>query len=235
MRKTLLILFLITTTISFAQLPKNLLIPSKENYTYDEYDGSIYMKSRFKESSVIDEKSSSYDAKLKYNILDDAIMHSSNSGIYELAKTPTIHARIDGDYFYYCNFKNQRGLNRDGYYILIELTDQYRIYKRLTLDITDPEEKGPVSSGITAPGNVKTITTYYIEESGIIMELPMNKKGLLATFSDKQNELKEYIKKGKIRVRKEDDLIRLVARYNALKSDETSQNRSLLSTADGNR
>jgi len=118
---------------------------------------------------------------------------------------------------------------------LIELTDQYRIYKRLTLDITDPEEKGPVSSGITAPGNVKTITTYYIEESGIIMELPMNKKGLLATFSDKQNELKEYIKKGKIRVRKEDDLIRLVARYNALKSDETSQNRSLLSTADGNR
>ncbi|WP_271767377.1 hypothetical protein [Aquimarina algiphila] len=236
MKRILLVLCLAAFSASFAQIPTSLLVPTSRVNTFDEYDGSIYLKSRYKESSVIDEKSSAYDAKLKYNIYNDGLEHTSKSGeLYELVKRPTVHARIDGDYFYYCNFKSPRGLDREGYYVLVELTDRYRIYKRFTLEIKDPEKKAVVSSGIAEPGSIRTITSYYIEEAEVIMELPLNKKEMLATFSDKENELKEYIKKEKIRLKKEEDLIRFVARYNALKSDETSQNRSLLSNATSGR
>ncbi len=236
MKRTLPFILLAAFYASFAQIPSSLLVPTSKISSYDDYEGSIYMKFRYKESSVIDEKSSAFDAKLKYNIYTDALEFVSKSGdLFELVKNPTIHARIDGDYFYYCDFKSQRGIDRRGYYVLVELTDRYRIYKRFTLEIKDPKEQAAVSSGVAEPGSIRMNTSYFIEEAGVIMELPLNKKEMLAAFSDKENELKEYLKKEKIRLKKEEDLIRFVARYNALKSDEVSQNRSLLSNANSDR
>ncbi len=231
MNKLLLSLFLIMSSALFAQLPRDLLTSTQRVSTFDEYDGSIYMKSRYKESSIIDEKKGSFDAKLKYNIFSDALEYNQGSKLFEVLKSPTVHARIDGDYFYYCEFKNQRGLQRDGYYVLVELNDNYRIYKRFTLDIKDPSQSSLTQT--SEPGQLRMITSYFLEESGKIMELPMNKKDMLATLSDKEDELKAYLKKEKIRLKKEEDLIRLVARYNALKSTDEGPSQSLLSTRSG--
>ncbi|MEB3344102.1 hypothetical protein U6A24_01450 [Aquimarina gracilis] len=228
MRRILLLLFLTTTSALFAQLPRDLLSSSERVTTFDEYDGSMYMKSRYKESSVIDEKAGTFDAKLKYNVFTDALEYSQGSKLFEVVKSPTVHARIDGDYFYYCEFKTPRGLKRTGYYVLVELNDKYRIYKRFTLKIKEPTRNTLTQAN--EAGELRMITTYYLEESGLIMELPMNKKDMLATFSDKEGELKEYLKKEKIRLKKEEDLIRLVARYNALKSSDNNPSQSLLST-----
>lgn len=228
MRKILLFTCLALSSTIFAQLPRDLLKSISPDYTFEEYEGSIYMKSNYKESSIIHEKSGTFDAKLKYNIHSDALEHRSNSKLYEIVKSQTIHARIDGDYFYYCNFQNQRGLDRSGYYVLVELTEKYRIYKRFTLKIKEPREGVSIGTPIE-PGSIRMRINYYLEESGVIMELPMNKKEMLAAFNDKENELKDYLKKEKIRLRKEEDLIRLVARYNALKSTDSSPSQSLLS------
>ncbi len=228
MRRILLLLFLTITPALFAQLPRDLLTSTERISAFDEYDGSIYMKSRYKESSVIDEKAGTFDAKLKYNVFTDALEYNQGSKIYNVLKSPTVHARIDGDYFYYCDFKSQRGLQRDGYYVLVELNDKYRIYKRFTLQVKEPTRNSLTQTN--EPGQLRMITTYFLEEAGVIMELPMNKKDMLATFNDKEGELKEYLKKEKIRLKKEEDLIRLVARYNALKSSENSPSQSLLST-----
>ncbi len=228
MRKILLLLFLTITPALFAQLPRDLLTSTERVSTFDEYDGSIYMKSRYKESSVIDERAGTFDAKLKYNVFSDGLEYTQGDKLFQVIKSPTVHARIDGDYFYYCDFKTQRGLSRSGYYILVELNDKYRIYKRFTLKIKEPSAN--TLTQINEPGTLRMLTTYFLEEAGVIMELPMNKKDMLAAFKDKEGELKEYLKKEKIRLKKEEDLIRLVARYNALKSSENSPSRSLLST-----
>ncbi len=227
MKKILLLLFLIISSTLLAQLPRNLLKSTERVSTFDEYDGSLYMKARYKESSVIDEKAGAFDAKLKYNIFTDALEYNQGSKLFEVLKSTTIHARIDGDYFYFCEFKTPRGLKREGYYVLVELNDRYRIYKRFTLDIKEPTKNTLTQIG--EAGVLKMITTYYLEEDGMIVELPMNKKQMLATFSDKEDELKAYLKKESIRLRKEEDLIRLVARYNALKSTDSSPSQSLLS------
>ncbi len=229
MRKILLFLFLIISPFLFAQLPQSLLKPTKRISTFDEYDGSIFKSLRYKDASVIDEKSGTFDAKLRYNAYSDALEFKKGSELYKLVNNPTTHARIDGDYYYYCDFKTQRGLRRSGYFILVELNERYRIYKKYIVKITEPEKKGS-TNGIASSGKVQIKTSYYLEERGVIMELPTNKKEILATLSDKEEELKSYIKKEKIKVRKEEDLIRLVSRYNALKSSDANPSRSLLST-----
>ncbi len=229
MRKIILISVFLTNLTFYAQLPQNMLTPTEGIADYEEYEGSLYLKAQYKEASIIDEKLGTIDAKLKYNIFTDALEYKEGSNLYNIYKAPTVHARIDGDYFYYCEFKNTRGVDRSGYYVLVELNDQYRIYKKYTLRIKDP-----ISNEMTHthyPGELRTLTTYYLEENNVILELPMNKKELLASFSDKQEDLKSYLKKEKIRFKKEEDLIRLVSRYNALKSNDSTRTRSLLSNA----
>ncbi|WP_147406095.1 hypothetical protein [Aquimarina sp. BL5] len=229
MRKILQFLFLVMSPVLFAQLPQSLVKPAERISTFDEYDGSIFKHLRYKDASVIDEKSGTFDTKLRYNAYSDALQYKKGSKLFELVKSPTSHARIDGDYYYYCNFKTQRGLKRPGYYVLVELTERYRIYKKYSVKITEPNKKGS-ASGTSTPGKVQIQTAYFLEERGVIMELPMNKKKILAALSDKEEELKVYMKKEKIKVRKEEDLIRLVSRYNALKSTDGGPSRSLLST-----
>ncbi|MFD2564109.1 hypothetical protein [Aquimarina rubra] len=229
MRKKLHVLFLLFSPILFAQLPQSLMEPAKIVTTFDEYDGSVYKNFRYKDASVIDENSGTFDTKLRYNTYTDALELEKGEDLFQLVKNPTSHARIDGDYYYYCNFKTQRGLKRPGYYVLVELNDKYRIYKKYDLKIKKPSKNG-AASGNATPGKLSIETKYFLEERGVIMELPMNKKEILATLSDKEDELKKYIKKERIKVKKEEDLIRLVSRYNALKTTDGSNSRSLLTT-----
>ncbi|MHA7056015.1 hypothetical protein ACWGOQ_0002260 [Aquimarina sp. M1] len=217
------------SSVLFAQLPQSLLKPTERLSTFDEYDGSIFESLRYKDASVIDEKSGTFDTKLRYNAYTDALQHKKGSDLFELVKSTTTHARIDGDYYYYCEFKTQRGLKRPGYYVLVELNERYRIYKKYVVKITEPDKKGSVS-GTATPGKVQIRTDYFLEERGTIMELPTSKKEILAALGDKEEELKAYMKKERIKVRKEEDLIRLVSRYNALKSTGANPSRTLLST-----
>ncbi|MEW7277320.1 hypothetical protein ABW636_01840 [Aquimarina sp. 2201CG1-2-11] len=224
-----IILYISVSSTLFAQLPKSLITPLSKTSDFSNYKGSIYMNYNYEQSTVIHEKSRTYDAELKYNIHTDAIEFNSKGQVYEIKKNVTTHVRIDDSYLYYCNFEDRYGTSRNGYYILVELTDRYRIYKRLTTKIIKPQER--TATSVEVPGIVKINTKYYIEEDQVIMELPKNKKSMLALFSDKEDELKKYLKKEKIRLGKEEDLIRLVARYNALKSSDSLSSKSLLSNS----
>ncbi len=227
MRKILQILFFLATPIVSAQFSQ-VIEPSKKMSELNKYVGSVYLNKDYQKANVIDEKSRSYDARLKYNIYTDGLELKEGGQLREVIKSSTTYARIDNDYYYYCNFKNTRGVKKNGYYILVELNNNYRVYKKYSLKITDPQEMDPMT-GSSVTGKIKLITTYYLENANEIQELPLNKKGILSAFSDKQSELKEYIKKEKIKLKKEEDLIRLVARYNALKNIDLNQPGSLLS------
>ncbi|MHA7056016.1 hypothetical protein ACWGOQ_0002265 [Aquimarina sp. M1] len=226
MRKKLHLLFLLFSPFLFAQLPQSLVEPAEKVTMFYEYDGSVYKNFRYKDASIIDEKSGTFDTKLRYNTYTDALELEKGDNLFQLVKNPTSHARIDGDYYYYCDFKSQRGIEKSGYYVLVELNDRYRIYKKYNLKIREPNKNGAANGNATR-GKLSIQTKYFLEERGVIMELPMNKKEILAALSDKEDELKKYMKKEGIKVKKEEDLIRLVSRYNALKTTDGSRSRSL--------
>ncbi|KAA1243702.1 hypothetical protein [Aquimarina sp. RZ0] len=221
MKKTILFSLLISTPIVFAQLPESLITPIEKIKKFEGYDGYIYKNMSYKDSKVINEKIGTFSSKLKYNIYTDAIELSIDSQLYELKKTPETHVVIKNDYYYYCNFKDQLDRIKSGYYVLVELTNNYRIYKKYTLKIDDPEKSKIIKNSSSNAGTIKLIKTYYLEKNGIINILPTDKKTILITFSDKKKELEKYMKKEKIRLKKEEDLMKLVAKYNALKNMES--------------
>ncbi|GAA4276959.1 hypothetical protein [Aquimarina mytili] len=233
MRKLLQILFIFATPLSYAQFSQPIEV-TEEISTLEKYAGSIYINKEYQRASVIDEKSGTYETKLKYNVYTDALEHTVGGKLHEVIKTPTTYARINNEYYYYCDFQNNHGRKKRGYYILVEMNDLYRVYKKYDLKITEPKEMDPLT-GSAVTGKIKVTTTFYLEDDGVILELPMNKKDILLTFSDKEEELKQYIKKEKIRLKKEEDLLRLVAKYNALKNTGTSPSQSLLSNRAQNK
>ncbi|MFD2564107.1 hypothetical protein [Aquimarina rubra] len=227
MRNILQILIFLTTSSLLAQLPQELLRITQETKVFDTYVGSIYTNKKYQNATIIDEKKGTFDAQVRYNIFNDALEYTKDSNLYEIVKIPTTHVRIDNDYFYYCTFKDERGFKNHGYFVLVELTEQYRIYKKYDLKVTEPKSMD-ADTGTTQVGKIKTIETYYLEENGTAIELPTKKNDLLAMFSDKENELKAYIKKEKIKTRKPEDLVKLVSKYNALRNI-SNPSRSLLS------
>ncbi|WP_299432360.1 hypothetical protein [uncultured Aquimarina sp.] len=228
MRNILQILLFLTTSTLLAQLPQELLKTIQETKVFDSYTGSMYTPKEYQNASIIAEKKGTYDAPIRYNIFNDALEYAEGSKLYEIIKTPTTHVRIENDYFYYCTFKNERGLRRRGYYVLVDQNEQYRIYKQYNLKITEPKTMD-ANTGSAQIGKIKKIETYYLEENGSIIKLPPKKSDLLAVFSDKKDELKKYIKKEKLKVKKTEDLIKLVSKYNALKNIDATPSQSLLS------
>lgn len=232
MKKLLHIVLLGSLHLAFAQLPESLLKPISPDHKFDEYEGMIYEKMLYKDSNVIYEQSgTSFDAKLRYNIFSDAIEFEKGQNLYELIKAPTAHARVGDDYYYYCEFTTADiGMNKHGYYVLIDLTEDYRIYKKYSLKITPPSTRGLEHGTPPTPGKIRKEATYYLEENGIIVELPTDRKKMLNLFDYKKEALASYAKKEKIKFKKESDLIRFISRYNALRNSEDSYPGSLLSS-----
>jgi len=226
-RNTLRIFVLMISPVLFAQLPPSLITPVEETPDFRDYSGSVYKTLAYKKASLINEELGTFKTKLRYNIYTDAIQCKKDSKTYQLIKNKTTHARINEDYFYYCEFRNQRDVNRPGYYVLIELTDNYRIYKKYTIDI-QPPQKRIIIGAADSQGQLSLETTYYLEQDDVIMELPMNKKKMLEALSDKKDELSRYIKEKRINIRKEEDLKHLVSRYNALKATDSNPSTNLL-------
>lgn len=219
MRKILLLLLLLCLQNSFAQLPISLLENTKANLFFQDYEGSIYTSKNYKLSSIVQENTGAYEGKIRYNIYDDRMEHKKENQLYTIQKKENIHIKIDDEYFYYCNFIDMKGFKKHGYYVLVELTNSYKIYKKYTLKIVDPTNTQKVNNQLAEAGKLRKRVTYFLEEGNKITELPMKEKDLLAKFSDQKDNLKSYIKKQKIRFRKEEDLIRFVSKYKMLLSD----------------
>ncbi|MDH7448152.1 hypothetical protein [Aquimarina sp. 2201CG14-23] len=225
MKNILCYLLIVFSPALFAQLPETLLESIDRTEIYRDYEGSIYTHMRYKDANVIDENTGAYRAKLRYNALSGQIEYKKGSKLYTIVKTPKVHVRINKDYYYYSKFRDQRGLEREGYYILVDLNDKYKIYKKYTTKIKEPLMSNVI---VKEKGSMSIVSTYYLEKDGNILELPQKNEELLSTLGDSSSELKDFIVAEKIRLKKEDDLVRLISKYSALKNMNNDTSKGLI-------
>ncbi|MEM6721726.1 MAG: hypothetical protein AAF611_20525 [Bacteroidota bacterium] len=105
-----------------------------------------------------------------------------------------------------------------GYYVQLTTGEKIKLYRK--------DRKKFVESKGAAYGNINKSSAkykeqksgFYIEfgDSGTAIEIPRKKKALIKLFASKEGEIKEFLKKGKIKLNKEEDLIRLVNYANTL-------------------
>ncbi|AXG68507.1 hypothetical protein KORDIASMS9_00722 [Kordia sp. SMS9] len=106
-----------------------------------------------------------------------------------------------------------------GYYIQLTNGEKIKLYRK--------DKKKFVEVTRTAYGSTTTSTSakykeqkseFYIEygDSGSAVKLPKKKKSLIKLFASKQGDIKSFIKKNKIKLTKEQDLVRLINYANSL-------------------
>jgi len=111
-----------------------------------------------------------------------------------------------------------KGEDKLGYYIQLTDGKSIKLYRK--------DRKKFVESKRAAYGNINKTTAKYKEQksefyieygnSGSAVKLPKKKKALVKLFASKENDIKAFIKDKKIKLTKEQDLIKLINYANSL-------------------
>jgi len=149
---------------------------------------------------------------VKYNVVDDEVE-------VKLSATRTI---ILNNSFkkYTIVFKESKEkivtLDEDGkkdpsYFFEVKKTDKASIYKKKTKNFIQATKATDNYSKDKPARFSKLEEIFYIQltPEGSVKELPKKKKAFLAMFQNNQNDVKDFIGKNKIKLNKEEDLVKL--------------------------
>jgi len=177
------------------QLPKNTV-------------GSQYFIEDFIPSKVIINDSISYNAMLRYNAYVDEIELKKNDEISSLFKREYLSAIIENQEYIIKDYIND-GTSKMGYFIKL-LQGKTALYKKQTKNYNPAK---PAKSTYTkdTPPNFTDEINYFIqtENNKILTKIKPKQKSLLELLGN-ESELKKYIKKKDLDLKKESDLIKLI-------------------------
>jgi len=155
---------------------------------YNHLKGSPYEKRTFSFGHVTDELSNkSVNLYLRYNIYNDEIELKAslqpNEKTVALLKKNDISCTINGKYYIYASFINEKNEKKDGYLIEIYKGKNYNLYKRLTSNFT-PKKYPKTSYSQVQLASFDTKIDYYLQKGNAITYLSNKKKSLLREFKN---------------------------------------------------
>ncbi|WP_459211359.1 hypothetical protein [Aquimarina rhabdastrellae] len=215
MKKILPLIFIVLPFFVFGQLPQEYLRSINNASSMEHYQGSMYLTKKASPSSVTKTYSESLEADLHYNLHTDTFEYKNAKRTYGILKNPSIQIEMDNKKFTYHKFKDYYHLNKAGYYVLLEKNTRYRIFKKYILKILEPE-KTLIKSETLNSGKLKLTTSYFLEENNVIIELPKSSKKLLSLFDKHKKEVKEYMKQEKLKLKKEEHLIKILSYFSSI-------------------
>ena len=89
------------------------------------------------------------------------------------------------------------------------------LFKRLRVVLKKADYNSALDIGSRDDKIVKQ-ATYYLNQTLVVTELPSAKNKLASLMGDRGDEVKDFIDRNKLSVRKEDDLVRIFQYYNSL-------------------
>ncbi len=173
--------------------------------SYDDVEGNPFFNKNFLSAKV---EGATNLVPARYNMYTDTIELMNDGTIYELPKANT-YSKItfvnSGETFVYIN----EGINAVGYYLEL-VPGKYRLLKKLKSEFRDAVPALNSFTAATPPKFETEKPIYFIKFGNDFIKIPKNSKELDASFSDKKDALNDFIKTNKIKLNKEEDLIKLI-------------------------
>lgn len=184
-------------------------------------EGSPYYKAEYCSANILSTDYQLYkNVSIKLNLEDNKVVFLSSAG-EEMVGSFDIK-RID---FNDCMDKGKKIIFESGFpstgvqgqNSLYQVLDSGKVrllkYIQVVQEVNKVTGLSPGLAGLT----YGKIESYYIfSESKGILKLTKNADGVTSLLSDKQKEVTEFITTNKLKFRKEDDFIRVIAFYNSL-------------------
>ena len=176
-------------------------------------EGSPYLNEDFTVGTVYIENEQPYQAQMRYNAYQDEIQVKSTKGISSLFKRAYVWALIGGEMFKIEEYET-RGQTTKGYFI--ELNEgQARLLKRIVHEFKEAEEATSSYSKGKPPRFDQEITYYLSIKGAPAKEVKLRKKDILAYLAN-NGDTENYAKKNKLKLKTEEEVIRLLGYYNSL-------------------
>jgi len=187
----------------------------------NEIEGSPYLNNDFIKGYVVTIDSLKYiDIPLRYNIYNDEIEFEQNANVFALDNPLNYNEISIGTHiFLYLAFESGSGdnQNKSTYFEVLNPTQDLLLLKRFGVQFNKvTSAQGYVEA---QPANFKkTPERFYLKfKNNELAKEVGNLKSTLSMFSDRSDEIASFIKKRKLKLRKEEDLITIVNYYNGLK------------------
>lgn len=222
----ILIAFLVSTITIAQPEPEE---PSQTNYISNrtvnlmdnpnDYTGSPYYKEEFLGGNVIFKGTTiATNEILRYNVSKEEfeIKDLNNPGgkiVKTVFRNEDISIEIGDESFEYISSEKNR---LRGYFIPLVKGDQNSLYKKIKKEfIASQRAVNSMASDIAAMYKEQELF-YLVDDKGTYKELPSSKKKRINAFGKNKKAVKEYAKKNKLNIKKEEDLIKIVTFSNSL-------------------
>lgn len=143
---------------------------------------------------------------LRYNIFADEIeIKDATSDEYTaLIKSPEYFVKINGELYVYVLG------DTPGYFKVLTEGKNYDLYKRSTVKYVEATQATDSYSREIPARFSRTDTYFIVSKSGSFYELPNNRKKFTNIFSTNRSNIDDYLKKNKIDLKDEVDMIKVM-------------------------
>lgn len=189
---------------------------SKRSFSTEEFQGSPYVSNNFQPTTLYYGDEKIVAIYYRYNALNEEIeikeQNIEGIGIRALGRDKKINILNNGKHMSFMTFIDIKGRTLNGYLTQLAKGETYDLYKRIHVKYT---AGSPAANSFVKaiPSRFSHYHEYYIQKASIdrIDEISLKNRQLLKLIKEDKNvELKAYIKKNKLDIKKEQDLIALI-------------------------
>ncbi|WP_276392788.1 hypothetical protein [Eudoraea chungangensis] len=186
---------------------------SASKISLENIEGSVYFNDEFIKGDVfyLDKLFDSYP--MRYNAYNDEIeiRRSKDSPLESVYKSTSLTCIVDNQSYLYSKYFDGKGEIKEGYIIRLNQGPKFVLYEKKS-KLYIEGRKAATSMHPSYPPKFDDKHEYFIS---VDREIPVlfkgSKKELSAVFgSEKTDEIKSFIKQNKIKLNKEEDLIKLL-------------------------
>lgn len=193
---------------------------SDNSYLEEEYTGTPYNNPIFLLGTIYeDNKAIVSNYALRYNAMADEIevketLYIEDDEAKTLTKSPELYVKIMEEMFVFVS--NEQSQIDSGYFKVLHVGNTHNLYKKVTKKYF-PAKKAQNSFEKDVLANFADRSSYYLVSSnGKFEKFEKSKNKRLKLFGDKQDEIKKYIKKGRLDITEAEDLLKIVRYYDTI-------------------
>ncbi len=193
---------------------------SSDVYLEDQYTGTPYNNPIFLLGTVYENNKiivSNY--AMRYNAIADEIevketLYLEDDEAKMLTKSPDLYVKIMDEMFVFV--PTEQSKQDSGYFQVLHVGNNYHLYKKI-MKKHFPAKKAKNSFEQDVLASYVDRSMYYlVSKDGSFQEFGSSKNKRVKVFGDKQDDIKKYIKKGRLDINEEEDLLKIVKYYDTI-------------------
>lgn len=179
-------------------------------YKYTDIDGSPYLKSDWSIGIVKTPNGKTYEiARVRYDAYKDELEYDQAGKYFRLG--PEIAEFSSGDGTFRNGFPDIDNLNKRSFYQVL-YDGKTKVLKKISIRIVTEK---PYGSATEVKRFLKD-EHLFLFKNNMMSKLKRDKKSILSLLENQTSELENFIKDQKLKLSKEEDILKLVEKYDSL-------------------